>query len=71
MASLEVEMWVVRFQRLDCWKKDQRSQEGESRRNEKSCIVKWRTTPGSVVKTNRVLLAPSMGKGNEDIVRSE
>ena len=35
---------VFPIQELDCWKGDRRSQEGERRRNEKSCNVKWRMT---------------------------
>ena len=39
-------MWSIRFQELDCWKSDLRSQEGERRRNEENCNVKWITSLG-------------------------
>ena len=44
VVILEVVMWSSRFQELDCWKSDRRSQEGERKHNEENCNVKWRMT---------------------------
>ena len=54
--------------KVDCWKNDQRSH-CTIKRDEKSCNVKWRTTQltGSVVKTVRVLLVPSLGEGDDHL----
>ena len=59
-------MWSFRFQRLDCWKNDQRSLGGreKTQRKELRCQVGNDEAEGFVVKSMKVLLAPSMGKEN-------
>ena len=51
-------MWVIRFQKLDCWRSDRRSQVDERRRNETDCNAMWK----AMQKATKVLLALSLRK---------
>ena len=61
---MEVALWSIRFQELDCWKSDRRSQECERIHNEKNCNVKWRMTQlkGLFVKTVTNRVVTSLGQ---------
>ena len=65
LASLEVVMWSVRFQRLDLLEERPAVSGGreKAQREEMRCQVESDTAEGPVAKTMRVLLAPSFGKG--------
>ena len=48
MIILEVALWFIRFQELDCWKSDRRSQEEKTQREELLCQMEDDTAEGLV-----------------------